>query len=673
MGQITEEGQSQRHLSAKLRPGNEQALALLRRVPQPQTSRDSPRAEPGQWGMPADTIQNFGERLRSLRQQALEQSTGKQQQRWEQEWQLRQRREEEWQRRQQEQARELQPQIEALGLPPREAAATAEAMAAGQLPPLEEQLEAELEARRVGMAVSYQGAKPTIVKVGESVRAERHRRIKQRCYTPPWQQVSEGELRRGLALLHLGSRLGREVQPALPQRDPSLAREQQERERQQQQAGEQLPQQQGEQQCLGGLEQAGKLRGTPTAREFLDGAVPGWESCRSEPPPETPGHAEGGLGMGSREPPPTVMRQAPNQYASRAKRSLGELFGCRPELGPTPGAGGPVAAQVAGPHQAEARLNVDGLQAALQEGPGGALGWLVEQQARVMQQAAALPPQQAKEFYRLPWQQQQLHLAEGLPTVASIAEPDEGHFPWWEEEDLLGPDSSWERHRQLWQREGWEDWSQQLLEENPEFFQHPQPLVTEAPELVEEVLGCLGVLEQLQADPGALPEPTDLVEFEAGLLARMRPKSEFQAHGLRRNYPALKALLAPEGKPSRPGARMALSMVEHGCRFHFVNPRAPCQQEHPRFEQNLRRVSRMIARTYGPERVEEFLAGDRPHPAHFPNHPGLQKHEGWAFEQAQQWCKTGALKAWPEHWPPPEVILPCGEWAMSCQVSGVAS
>lgn len=86
---------------------------------------------------------------------------------------------------------------------------------------------------------------------------------------------------------------------------------------------------------------------------------------------------------------------------------------------------------------------------------------------------------------------------------------------------------------------------------------------------------------------------------------------------------------------------------------------APGQDLHPRFQQRLSQMERIISRVVGSTNVPAFLSGPLPHTIKFPNLPSALEHAEFMRKEIQQNIATGAVQLW--HWPegkPPTVINP---------------
>ena len=97
--------------------------------------------------------------------------------------------------------------------------------------------------------------------------------------------------------------------------------------------------------------------------------------------------------------------------------------------------------------------------------------------------------------------------------------------------------------------------------------------------------------------------------WEAELASLLPDADAFLAHGLRSRYLVWESLLS-SGPASKP-ASTVLQRLREGCKFGFVNPYSKGQQQHPRYSQNLDRISRHLAQVYGPDAVPALLNGER--------------------------------------------------------------
>lgn len=86
--------------------------------------------------------------------------------------------------------------------------------------------------------------------------------------------------------------------------------------------------------------------------------------------------------------------------------------------------------------------------------------------------------------------------------------------------------------------------------------------------------------------------------------------------------------------------------VREGVRFDFVSVYSPSQQSHPRFQQRLNRVEKLLARTIGPDIVEAYLNAPYPQPVHFSNNRSLTTHVEFAREAVDKLVKNGVLVPW---------------------------
>ena len=117
--------------------------------------------------------------------------------------------------------------------------------------------------------------------------------------------------------------------------------------------------------------------------------------------------------------------------------------------------------------------------------------------------------------------------------------------------------------------------------------------------------------------------------------------------------------------------RRVQSVIRQGLGPRWVSAGAASQQLHPRYERNMRAVSRQLTQHYQPDEVTRLLSGAAPGRVPLPNLKSVYEqsviggvptpHESFIDEQVVQWAEIGTVREW--WWPqgePPECILPLG-------------
>jgi hypothetical protein len=194
---------------------------------------------------------------------------------------------------------------------------------------------------------------------------------------------------------------------------------------------------------------------------------------------------------------------------------------------------------------------------------------------------------------------------------------------------------------------------------------HQLPPLGEQPEGTQQQLeGIRERIKRICSQPGEceLPQGWGESDWQCWLqeLSALLPDPDaFQAHSLRKHYPAWAEFL---GDRNRASSRAVLRQLREGIKFEWQHPRSEQQQRHPRWRQNLERIERAITMVYGPQEVARFLDASQPQPIHLPNHQSIsstQQHADFTREQISKLEQTGAAKRWPfKH--PPRVVLPLG-------------
>ncbi len=184
-----------------------------------------------------------------------------------------------------------------------------------------------------------------------------------------------------------------------------------------------------------------------------------------------------------------------------------------------------------------------------------------------------------------------------------------------------------------------------------------QPVVTEAEmnSMVTEALARL----QLHGT-GEDVEHTADEEWLQQVSSIALPGDAFQAGNIRLHLPAFRMFFEAAGSLRRKPVMRVLRWLETGMPIEFCEPRAPSQQQHPRFVSRLRQVEQLLSQELPPDRISSMLTGERPHRIAFRNRVSCNQHADWVAEHLNELVEVGALRHWPPEWGEPVVISGMG-------------
>ena len=205
----------------------------------------------------------------------------------------------------------------------------------------------------------------------------------------------------------------------------------------------------------------------------------------------------------------------------------------------------------------------------------------------------------------------------------------------------------------------------ELLQGHPAYFSLPEATLAARQASAKVVEDAIRRIRESVEHPEQLAEQ-DSATFAAAQRAKLRPKSEFRAHGLRAGADALRQLPGLCGVPQRRPNRLAATAMEGGHRLTFTPPRAPSQQLHPKYGKNLARVKALLqgATGLGATEVEaRYLSRAEPAMVQFANHASARRNLSFVRAEVQKMLDYGAVKHWPlgELGQPPQCTLPLGE------------
>ena len=167
--------------------------------------------------------------------------------------------------------------------------------------------------------------------------------------------------------------------------------------------------------------------------------------------------------------------------------------------------------------------------------------------------------------------------------------------------------------------------------------------------------------EEFKAAPTRPAIPDD--EWLASVHELLNDSSTFRAGNPHRRLPLWDRLFerVSPGLSLSSQAKWLRRSLRKGFSFQVVSVHSECQQRHPRFEQRLELMTRLLRRLCGGRRAAALLQGGSPHCVAFPNLPSCEENRDFVAEAIGKLLATGAAEEW--HWPdgqPPQVINPLG-------------
>lgn len=101
------------------------------------------------------------------------------------------------------------------------------------------------------------------------------------------------------------------------------------------------------------------------------------------------------------------------------------------------------------------------------------------------------------------------------------------------------------------------------------------------------------------------------------------------------------------GQPLAPAQARILDWLKEGVRINWVSPFQAQQRKHPRFQERLDQVMRLIRQTFPrePSKVDSLLQGEHPASVHFPNLPSAVKHADFVRASLDDLLRSGAIRS----------------------------
>lgn len=179
-----------------------------------------------------------------------------------------------------------------------------------------------------------------------------------------------------------------------------------------------------------------------------------------------------------------------------------------------------------------------------------------------------------------------------------------------------------------------------------------RPRELETPSELEQVERIRTLLNRIESETGE-PDERELSALiqEVENLSGVIPNHEtFVAGSFQRYYHSWKQLI---GNSNRKSAKSILSWIRKGYRPRFEGTQNAKTEK-------LKIVRTMLSKVVGENRLDEYLAGNRPKRIEFLNHRSF--YDRWEFLESEirKNLKSGAVGIWPLEGEPPEVISPMG-------------
>jgi hypothetical protein len=165
--------------------------------------------------------------------------------------------------------------------------------------------------------------------------------------------------------------------------------------------------------------------------------------------------------------------------------------------------------------------------------------------------------------------------------------------------------------------------------------------------------GIRDLLEEIEAGP---PKGDDqkleeqLTEWLRSVKDKVHQVESFVAGNFGRHVAAWEELLSSS---TRPASRSVLSWIRNGIKPSFAGT-SQCDPH------KLERVKRMLRKVVGPTRVEEWLAGQVPHPVEFPNHRSFFENSAFAIEAVGEMLVNSTVRLYEVGERRPKVVNPLG-------------
>ena len=135
-------------------------------------------------------------------------------------------------------------------------------------------------------------------------------------------------------------------------------------------------------------------------------------------------------------------------------------------------------------------------------------------------------------------------------------------------------------------------------------------------------------------------------QYETELHRVMLDTSKYKAGNMQRHLAAWKIWLQQETDRAR--AKEAKRVIEEGVRSGFVHPKSQPQQQHPKHEQKLQQVERLLSKLMGPGEARRLLDRQTPRAIKFPNKDSVDEHHDFLLEEERKLRETHSIFTWQE-------------------------